>query len=151
MPRVRRKAKRRNDYTSQEIKLLTTGVSLTTRFGAVHKGTGDMVALREAWGDLRDELMDQWIAEYPFSRPFAWLLFDATEPRQRTTGEQLMESMELVKSRGLYGGDYRLCYFENLNVRLGAEETRYGEGNWETEKQYLCRLNLLTESERALL
>jgi hypothetical protein len=149
MPRVRRVAKRRRDYTTQEIKLLTTGVSLTTRFGTVHNGRANMPALRDAWNELRDELMDQWIAEHPFSRPFSWLLFEATEPRLRTAGEQRMESAEAARKREL--GNYRYCYFEDLNTRLGAEETRGNEAEWETEKQYLCRLNLLTDGERALL
>ena len=149
MPRVKRIAKRRREYPPNEIQLLLTGVALTTRFGALHKGQGDKAGLRQLWEELRDELLDQWISEHPFTRPFAWLLFDAKEPRLRTVGEQRIESLEAAQKRGL--GEYRLCHFENLNRRLGAEETRGSEGEWETEKQYLCRLNLLADSERALL
>ena len=151
MPRIKRRAKRRREYHSEEIKLLQTGVSLMTRFGAIHKGYGDFAGLREAWNELRGELMEQWIAEHPFTRPWAWLLFDAVAPRLRTVGEQRMESQQEVEARGLYGGDYRRCYFQTLNHRLGAEETRTSEGDWETEQQYLSRIGALTESELALL
>jgi len=149
MPNIRRRAKRRNDYTVEERKLLSCGVSLVTRFGTFHNGRGDKEALRLAWNDLRDEIMEEWIAANPFSRPWAWLYFDATEPRQRTVGEQRMESQQWAKGRKL--GNYRLCWFEDLNKRLGAEETRYNEGDWETERQYLARIGALTESEIALL
>jgi hypothetical protein len=38
-------------------------------------------ALREIWTELREELLDIWIAERPGTRPAAWWLFDA--PRWR--------------------------------------------------------------------
>jgi hypothetical protein len=150
MPRVRRKAKRRPEYTRQERNMLTHGSSFTCpRFGTYRRANINWPILTAAWRDLEGELLPEWIAENPFTRPVGWLLFDAKKPRLRTVGEQRIESVEAAEKRGL--GDLRLCFFEELNQRLGAEETRYDEQNWETEKQYLCRLNLLTESERALL
>src|SRR3954466_9433161 len=118
MPRVKRIAKRRRDYSSSEINTLMAGVAPTTRFGALHKGTADLAAMREAWEDLRDELLPLWIAAHPFSRPLGWLLFDTTQPRLRVVGEQAIEAAEFQATRGT---NYRLCYFEGLNIRLGFE------------------------------
>jgi hypothetical protein len=148
MPRVKRRAKRRRDYTKQEINLLTTGISLTTRFGALHKGLADMAAMREAWDDLRDELLPQWIESHPFSRPIGWLLFDATQPRIAVVGEAALESLEWTRSHS----DYRQHDFFALNHRLGIEDnSRDSEAAFESEKQYLTRIGALTESELALL
>jgi hypothetical protein len=47
------------------------------------KLTGPRVraALREVWREVADDLLDQWIAERPGTRPYGWWLFDA--PRWR--------------------------------------------------------------------
>jgi hypothetical protein len=92
--------------------------------------------------------MPAWSVESPFTRPLGFWLFDATEPRIRVYGKQQLEAVEKLKTRG---ADFRLCYFESLNDRLGFPSTRPERGEYETEKQYLCRLNLLFDSERELL
>lgn len=149
MPRVtRRKKLRREGYNKHQIGQLTHGApcSPMAAFGCLHKGMADMVAMRAAWEDLRDELLPQWIADNPFTRPMGWLLFDATEPRIRVVCEQALEAKEVaeqLKKRG----DFRHCYFKSLNVRLDAEDTRGDESAFETEKQYLARLGTLTPAE----
>jgi hypothetical protein len=37
---------------------------------------------REAWHDLRDEILTEWIREHPFTRPRSWWEFDAPEMRR---------------------------------------------------------------------
>jgi hypothetical protein len=152
MPRVKRlKKNRRASYEKGHAEQLLEGMSIGASFGNMRRGRCDCKAMRAAWDDLRNDLLPPWITDHPFERPVAFWLFDAKEPRLRTAGEQRIESMELVKKRGLYGGSLRLCFFEELNIRLGAEETRGNEGEWETERQYLCRIGALTDSELALL
>src|SRR6185369_5385211 len=144
MPRVKRLKKlRRAGYEPGHVDELLTGLSIGATFGHMRRHRCDYVAMRAAWNELRDDLLPAWIAEHPFTRPVAFWLFDASQPRLRTVGEQRLESIEGAKKREL--GDLRLCFFEELNTRIGAEETRGNQGEWETEKQYLCRLNLLTD------
>jgi hypothetical protein len=79
MPRVRRIARRRNDYTDQEHRVLLTGVPISpvsTRFG--HPRTSwNIDEIRVAWNELGGELRERWESpEFAYhrgqhSRPFA--------------------------------------------------------------------------------
>lgn len=85
MPRVMRRAKqRRAGLTAAHINQLLSGFDLLgTAFGDDKRKPCDRDAMRAAWESLRDELLPQWIAEKPGSRPWAWWIFDAPERRQR--------------------------------------------------------------------
>ncbi len=85
MPRVRRRPKRRRiGYTKGQVEHLLRGYTfLGDDFGREVRGTLDVEAMWEAWITLRDELLPQWIAENPGTRPYAWWQFDAPERRQR--------------------------------------------------------------------
>jgi hypothetical protein len=146
MPRMRRRSKPHRGYSPEDIKQLLTGVSLSRRFGVIHKRLADLAAMQAAWDQLRDSLLPAWVAQNPFSRPLVYWLFDATEPREHVIGEQKLEAIE----HAIQGPrrTFRLCYFESLNDRLGVP-TELGE--YESESQYLRRLNLLFDSERELL
>lgn len=149
MPRVRRKAKRRNDYHPEEIKQLTTGVSLMNpRFGTWHRQKINWPVLKAAWRDLESDLLPEWIAENPFTRPVAYWLFDAKQPRLPVVGEQKLEALEWSRSQC----HFRQYFFFNVNRRLGIDDgSRDSEAAFESEKQYLQRLDLLTDGERDLL
>jgi hypothetical protein len=41
---------------------------------------------RQIWRAARAEILVDWIAEHPGTRPWAWWRFDATEPRRRLGG-----------------------------------------------------------------
>lgn len=85
MPRVVRRAKqRRAKLTDAHIQQLLSGFDLIgTAFGDDRSKPCDRDAMREAWEALRDELLQEWIAEKPGSRPWAWWTFDAPERRRR--------------------------------------------------------------------
>jgi hypothetical protein len=53
-----------------------------------------------AWGDVRDELLPQWIREHPGTRPFAWWEQEAPEPRREGEAEldYLMRHNLLMKT-----------------------------------------------------
>lgn len=42
--------------------------------------------LREIWKKIRDEILADWVIEFPGTRPSAWWKWDAPEPRQRIGG-----------------------------------------------------------------
>ncbi len=147
MPRNLRRTRFRKTRDPQEIKLLTHGVSLTTRFGIAIK-LRDREGLRALWSELRDELLGEWVAEHPFTRPFAWLLFEATEPRLPVSGEAAAEAHEWTGAHN----HFRQHCFLGINRLLGIEDdSRDSKAAFESEKQYVIRLGLLTDAELALL
>lgn len=148
MPPLRRRAKRRNELDRMEHRLLTTGVACTTRFGVPHR-LRDRDGLQALWNELRDDLIDEWVSEHPFSRPFGWLLFDITKPRLAVEGEAALESAEWFRTEDK---DLRRCYFLGINRKLGIEDDSHdAKAAFESEKQYLIRIGALTETELALL
>jgi hypothetical protein len=61
-------------------------MQLLTGWDYLHNafGEGDAFdddAAREAWGQLRDEIMQEWLRERPLSRPWAWWLYERDIPR----------------------------------------------------------------------
>ena len=86
MPRISKKLKRRRrptDYTPRHYQELSTGN--VDFFGDLFDG--DLYPTKiEAWSDLKDEILPDWIAEHAGSRPSAWWLFDAPGRRERTDG-----------------------------------------------------------------
>jgi hypothetical protein len=46
----------------------------------------DEMTLRALWGEHRDEVLAEWIAEAPGTRPWAWWQLEAPEPRRRLGG-----------------------------------------------------------------
>jgi hypothetical protein len=149
MPRVRRKKKMRLDYTRQERNMLTHGVSFTCpRFGCFRRNNINWPVLEAAWRDLEAEILPEWIVSNPFTRPVGWLLFDAKQPRLPVVGEQAIESLEWSREHC----HSRQYFFFDINRRLHIDDgSNNSEELFESEKQYLCRLNLLTDGERALL
>ena len=148
MPRVLRRVKRRREYTPNQIKFLTTGVSMSEpEWGMPHKGTARWPVIRAAWEELREQLLPAWIAEHPCSRPVAFWWFDAKEPRVRVAGEAKIEAAEHAKTENHYMDGY----YRSLNRRLGIVYTAADESDLESERQYLRRIGAMTEAELKLL
>jgi hypothetical protein len=156
MPRVSRRSKRRTaGYTDQHIQQLLTGVTLScmSGFGAIHKGIGDEGGMRAAWNELRDQLMPQWIAEHPGTRPYAWWKFDLPERRRRTDGvihpfDDPVRNTE-VELRAAQHPQFREFAFDLFYGKPRCLFTQDDFGaTYEGELAYLDRLNLLTPEER---
>jgi hypothetical protein len=149
MPRVKRRTKRRLDYTDSEIQQLSGGVSMTNpRFGTWHRNNVNWPVFEQAWDDLCDEILPGWIAAHPFTRPAGWILFEVKEPRLPVVGEASIEALEWNREHR----DFRQCFFLGINRRLGIDDdSRDSEAAYECEKQYLTRLGLLTDAEKQLL
>ena len=96
-----------------------------------------------AWDATRDVLLGPFIERHPFERPFSWWFFDRP------------------------GGEYRQC-IEGDFIPVDANAKSYWGGKWgvpphhllsgqphrpvfESQLQYLTRLNLLTPAETELL
>ncbi len=94
--------------------------------------------LREAVADMGDELLDQWIAEHPGTRPWFWWRFIAPEPRRCLSGPHRYHSPEYADVPHRY----------HFGVPAIAVGPKFGIGEtFETEREYLTRLNLLTAEE----
>ena len=137
MPRVSRKIKRRRrptDYTPRHYQELSTGN--VDFFGDLW--TGDYPSRAEAWDELRDEILPDWIAENPGTRPAAWWEFDAPGRRERTDG-------------GVHPHD-RDDFPEHLKKLSFGRPSRHMtredfEAEFEDEEAFLRRHELLEPSE----
>ena len=83
MPRLKRRAKtlRERGYGDGHIRELLKGSPFFPGTGFC----GDEEAKREAWEELGEELTADWVTKRPGTRPCAWWLYDAPEPRRRCT------------------------------------------------------------------
>lgn len=149
MPRVLRKGKRRSrGYNATHIEHLRSGFSV---YGLSGFDTED--ALRWGWVDLKAEVMRQWIADKPFSRPFAWWACDAPARRERIDGGQhphddplWCAQAEANKQAFPHSGvDFYTLYFGKPRVLLFISDDH--RAKYESEREYLTRLNLLTPEE----
>jgi hypothetical protein len=111
---------------------------------------------REAWEDLRDELLEIWIADKPFSRPHSWWSYDAPELRRCTSGTHPWQLPEFIAycaehEREHPGFTARIMtpHCGKPNILACPGMTR--DDTYESERDYLIRLALLTEHERQLL
>jgi hypothetical protein len=86
--------------------------------------------LREVWEEMGDSLLADFIAEKPGCRPWAWWVFDATEPRRRTGDAPDPIGDEL--------------WFGKPRLTRGVPP----KDAYESERAYLDRLGLLTDEER---
>ena len=148
MPRARRRANERREYDKVERRSFTDGITFTNRYAPLHRLRITKEEWRAAWDDLRDELVPEWIEAHPFSRPLGYWEVDADQPRLPVSGEAAIEAREWMEAHQ----HYRQYSFLWLNRRLGiTDDSRDEKAPFESEKQYLIRLDLLTESERELL
>lgn len=143
---VRRNARTRlPEITPHHIRVLRRGSALLPMAAAgfyLPDGTLDMAAVQAAWEELSDELLPEFIADHPGTRPAAWWLFDAPEPQRRL----------------LYGhdpdGESRPEWTRRL--RFGRPAV-FGKSDFadppcfESQAAYLDRHGLLTDAERDVL
>ena len=146
MPRVRRRAKRRKaGYTDRHLAHLLKGHGFFDDFG--HDGPNsrcDWGAMRQAWEELRDDLLPAWIAENPGTRPYAWWAFDAPEPRRCLSGP----GRSILREPDAPSWAKRLSF--GVPFVLSGEDFK-NPSEYESESAYLRRLGLMTDEERRLV
>lgn len=144
MPRgIRRRAKARSEWTREQRQQLLTGFEHFGqgfgREGSIYRPF-DLDLAREAWEELREELLSEFIRERPFARPWAWWLFDAPEPRREAAeGEDNPDAENWLGSP---------AWWANYRERPSADAL--ASHGCESFRAYLTRLRLLTDSERAI-
>lgn len=110
----------------------------------------------EAWDDLRDELLPMWIAEHPFTRPRGWWTCEAPELRRCTNGVHPFERPEFIEHCERLEQEYP-GYTKRVSKTwwgvpcISAIPGLDGKAQYESERDYLIRLDLLTDEERELL
>jgi hypothetical protein len=96
-------------------------------------------AERELWARHREQLLRQWVADHPGTRPHAWWSLDAPEPRRALGGRGVLLCGEFI--RNLRADlDRGLLVFASIDV---GDPPRF-----ESEATYLARLGLFLDGER---
>lgn len=109
-----------------------------------------MERMRADWQRFRDELLQEWIASHPGSRPFAWWAFDA--PARRETSDGSDHPFDRPERRALcaeWHAQYPAIRHDKRFVELffGVPVICVESVRYETERQYLVRRGLLTTDE----
>jgi len=155
MPRVRRRSKlRRAGYNEHHRGQLLHGSDV---FGDAFGNGDDMdvEAFKAAWELFRDRLLSEWIAANPGTRPAAWWILEAPEPRRRIDGIQhpFADRIRRQRVEAMPAHYFARRHVNDLYFGLPRVIFTRGESTakYETEAAYLHRLGLLTDAERAEL
>lgn len=148
-PRSRRISRQHRGWTEHHIYQLGHGFDYWgTAFGDnIDVGTNprkelDLEAAREGWEELGEDVLANWIAEKPGTRPWGWWLFDAPQRLRVVSGVEHPQS-----GFASWQPDRpRHFWFGRPSPKHAKCTAKY-----ETETEYLTRLNLLTQSERLAL
>lgn len=93
--------------------------------------TATLAIVRRCWEELRDELLERWIAARPGTRPWAWWQFDAHEPRRLLPGSPGFSLDPVPPDCVSFGMVHCSCRAEEF------------DNEYESEWAYLERLDLL--------
>ena len=110
-----------------------------------------MKRMRADWQRHRDELLPEWIALHPGSRPWAWWAFDAPARRETSDGSDhpfdRLERRELCEK---WHSEHPEMRHPERFVELffGVPAICVEAARFESQRAYLARHNLLTEEER---
>jgi hypothetical protein len=103
---------------------------------------------REAWEELRDDILPAWIEARPGTRPFAWWRFDAPERRRCTNGVHPFDDpLQREKLDALVRKHPCGCGALAYELNFGVPRLTTWTAAYETEGEYLLRLGLLTDAE----
>ena len=99
----------------------------------------------KCWRDHGPKIMRSWIKSSPGSRPWAWWKFDATERRRCTSGKHPFDEPDFESQR-------RKTELDIAELRFGipqyfSPEQIKSKVRFETEEDYLKRLNLMSDYE----
>lgn len=143
MPRpARRQRQRREDYGPDHLRALTRGHGFFPDTFPGDEGK------KEAWEELRDEIMADWIRTKPGTRPHAWWLYEAPEPRRCLNMPHPFESAGRtaflgVQAHALSFGKPRCLVTPNSAPGCPDDFAAV----YESERAFLERLGLLLPGE----
>src|SRR5262245_22068828 len=92
-PRRRHLARAQRGWSQEDCEFLLSGIDV---FGdgtfTVGRDEIDLELARQAWGELRDRLLPEFIGEHPGRRCWAFWAFESSEPRRIVAGKENPES-----------------------------------------------------------
>lgn len=136
MPRVKRRRKRRRETELNQFQVwyYEEGVPLLCQ-----EWSEDAEAVEAGWEEVRDQV----IPLHPFYRPWGWWKFDATEKLRVRQPDETPSPLVVAI----------LAKFEGFRCPSAIERMQRDDHRleYETEAEYLIRLDLLTDRERELL
>jgi hypothetical protein len=111
----------------------------------------DVETLNDLWWNLREDLLTQHIKRHPGTRCWAWWHLEQDREQRRVVGLDRDEDEENGH------GDERLPAFEDPSLPAWARgKTYFGRPSvydghvYETQREYLARLHLLTPAEKKI-
>lgn len=156
MPLPRRSAIGRRGWTDQHIEALI-GHDWFNTFGP-DDAKETLELRREAWEELGDGLLFDWVRDSPFTRPHSWWTFNAPERRRCVNGIHPHDVPEHIAHVERTDREYPGFKARHDCLHLGVPNLIGGPGfdreprpEYEDERNYLIRLELLTDHERELL
>jgi len=96
---------------------------------------------RDAWEDLRGDLLPEFIAKNPGQRPAAWWEFDAPERRRCVSGPHPHDAHD-------WGDCPKSLWYGKPRTWQSLE---CSQAEYESQVDYLARHGLLTPAERELM
>ena len=158
MPRLRRRKKRRiadwdltgtlADIEARDgrIQYLTHGFSFVSR-----EAFDDDETAHAAWVEIRSLLLAKFINEMPGTRPWAFWEYDAPE-RRRCHGKHPFDDPARKRDMEKWRQEYPDVHRPEMDLYFGIPQMissrAESELEFETEGEFLIRLNLLTDFER---
>ena len=148
--RMSRASKPANILTEDQTMDLLEGWSLSSKQGSFKSEEHR----RELWEQNRENLLNKKavgfgesvIEREPFTRPAAWWDYEAPEPRRVIKNSEYWRHIE-----GYHFGKMRLIELEKPFEQMYFSYSEAPELEYESEKDYLTRLNLLNPKEKELL
>jgi len=142
MPRKPIKSKRRRsevEVPKWAVNFLFIGKEPTETTWESYRMKYETELQREAWEQIRADVVPAWIRQHPGQRPYGWWAFDSPEPRKKIGGkglsfEQRTQPKHVRYFFGIPAGPF---------MQLDASDPLM----YESEPAFLKRHNLLTPTE----
>lgn len=151
-PRPRRRPVAADDAIDQEKRQqLLTGFAVDGGYG--RNPQGDLLdQMRQDWEANRDELLAEWVATNPGTRPLAWWEFDAPAGTRRETidgSPHPFDRPERESLRQKWHSEHPHMNYDTGFLRLyrGTPAITVEHVRYESEIDYLQRLELLLPGE----
>ena len=156
MPRVCRRLRQRKQYSAGDIYFLETGFQFLDAivFDDSRKPTREEIVA--AWAEIGGQILSDWIAEKPGSRPWAWWHLHPEYRRDRIDGRphpfsDTARKARIEKTEREYPGssaDAMSLNFGKPRIWIVWDDF---DAVYESEAAFLRRNNLLTPGEVAAL